>query len=148
MKHLRQYIRQALIEVNDFGCNKHSLGYIDESGKFLDISAEEYTAHDEWLLDNDMYNWEPAMNNWIKISNANEMSVPSIHNVSQVQLKGLIGMWLACKDYSKWIKNPEKSHLNIYSFDFKQYEELTIPEFIEKHDTSGKALDMFFGGLS
>ena len=144
---LRQYIRQILLEVTAHGCNKHSLGYIDEKGNFLDISAERYTSHDEWLRDNNMSDWEPAMNYWIKVSNANEISVPFIHNISQVQLNGLIKMWLACKEYSQWIKNPEETHLNIYSFDFKHYEELTIPEFIEKHDTSGRLMDAFFESM-
>ena len=147
MKLTRRQLRRIIQEVTAFGCNKHSLGYIDEKGKFLDISAEEYTSHDEWLLDNGMYPSEPMMNYWIKLSNANELSVPFIHSVPQVQLDGLVNMWLQCKDHSRWIKNPEATHLNIYSFDFKQYEELTIPEFIEKHDKSGRAMERFFGAL-
>jgi len=134
-------------EVTAFGCNKHSLGYIDENGKFLDISAEDYTSHEQWLHSRGMYDWEPAQKFWIKLSNANELSVPFIHSVPQVQLDGLVNMWLQCKDHSKWIKNPEETHLNIYSFDFKQYEELTIPEFIEKHDQTGLAMERFFGAL-
>ena len=148
MKITRLQLRRIIQEVTEFGCNKHSLGYIDKDGNFLDISAEEYTSHDEWLLDNGMYEWEPAMNLWIKVSNANEISVPFINTVSQVQLNGLIDMWLACKDYSRWIKNPEESYVNIYSFDLKEYEELTIPEFIEKHDTTGSAMERFFGSLA
>lgn len=147
MKITRRQLRKIINEVSAFGCNKHSLGYIDAHGSFLDISADEYASHEEWLSSQGLYDWEPAQNHWIKLSNANELTVPFIHNVSQAQLNGLIDMWIKCKDHSQWIMNPESHHLNIYNFDFSEYEELTIPEFIEKHDKTGLAMEKFFEGL-
>ncbi len=143
----RSQLRRLISEVTAFGCNKHSLGYVDEHGNFLDISAEDYTSHEEWLISKGLNDLYPAQNYWIKLSNANELTVPDIHEISQSQLHGLIDMWIACKDYARWIMNPESSYLNIYNFDFSEYEELTIPEFIEKHDRGGSGMEKFFGSL-
>lgn len=147
MKLTRSQLRRLISEVTAFGCNKHSLGYIDENGNFLDISSDEYNSHEEWLASKGVDYRYPALRGWIKLSNANELTVPTIHEIPQSQLNGLIDMWIACKDYARWIMNPESSYLNIYNFDFSEYEELTVPEFIEKHDRTGNGMEKFFSSL-
>jgi hypothetical protein len=157
MNLVREYIRELIIE--EFGnntCNDHSLGFIDASGNFIDVQAEGFQGHMDYLEINfaeelalaqeeDAYMGAPP--GWIKISNANEISAENLSDVTTKQVNALIDMWHGCKDYSRWIKDPDKSNLYFYTFNGNDYLELTIPEFIERFDQSRQLMDYFFEGL-
>ena len=73
MINLREAIRGMILEANNFGCNKHSLGFIDDKGKFIDLT-ESGQDHLEYL--GSIYGMEApddCPNGWIKVSNANNI---------------------------------------------------------------------------
>jgi hypothetical protein len=157
MNLLREYIRATLIELNSIGCNSQSLGFIDSSGQFIDIEDELMDGgHFYWIkktfgtekAEKWHENWGTPPG-WIKVSNANEISTDNINSISSSQVSGLIDMWLSCKKYSRWIQSPETGIVNMYTHSGDQYEELTIPSFIERFagEHAERLMNKFFSGL-
>ena len=168
---IRQYIRiliekeqrkdrlRAIIDKNrrsktspslSFTCNSHSLGFIDNKGNFINIRTqpEEYfDYHKSYLLyhfpdraDDEEF-LENGPDSWIKVSNANEISAKDIWNIPKIQAKGLIDMWLDCKDHAVGIQDPDNFFINLFEFDGGSFNEITIPDLIEQIDPSGELKD-------
>jgi|LWDU01.1.fsa_nt_gi hypothetical protein len=155
MNLLREYIRALILEApNQFRCNSHSLGYIDAQGIFVSLQAAGFDRHDDYVSHHFpeeageyWYKHKAVMHapsGWLKVSNANEISMEDVSNISSAQIKGLVDMWLQCAEFSRWINSPETGYVNLYNFDGNQYDELTIPDLIQKHDTSGRLMDYFY----
>ena len=150
---LRETIRGMILEANDFGCNKHSLGFIDDKGKFIDLTESDQD-HLEYL--GSIYGMDApndCPNGWIKVSNANNIFYTGGYwtEATEAQIDGLIEMWIACKKYSRWIDNDvENFYVNFgcQDEDGESWDmtEQTIVEFLEMYGYRGQ-LDKFFGML-
>ena len=150
---LREAIRRIIIEANDFGCNKHSLGFIDDKGEFIDLTESDQD-HLEYL--GGIYGMDApndCPNGWIKVSNASNIFYTGGYwnEATEAQIDGLIDMWMSCKKFSSWIENDvENFYVNFgcqdedgESWDMK---EQTIVEFLEMYGYRGQ-LDNFLGML-
>ena len=145
MKHLRQYIRLILSEADGFGCNAHSLGFIDNDGAFYDL---EGFTHQYFL---DMNGLQKVPAGWIKVSNANELWLieASWNQVTGQQINGLIDMWIACSQHSNWIKSDIENFYVTFGQENEgvhSAEEFTVPEFIKLYG-SNRHMDKLFGAL-
>ncbi len=129
---IREYIKKVLLEADDFGCNKHSLGYIDAEGNFIDLRRAG--IEHEHYLDIAGYSQEPE--GWIKISNANELWLQKENwfQVTDQQIDGLIDMWIACSRFSNWIKRDIEGFYVLFGSNTTgQMQEITIPDFLEAY---------------
>ena len=127
---VREYIKNILIEADDFGCNKHSLGYIDLNGEFIDLRRAGI-EHWEYL---EITGKTQEPEGWIKISNANELWLQEENwfQVSDQQIDGLIDMWIECSRFSNWIKRDIEGFYVIFGSNITgQMQEMTIPDFLE-----------------
>ena len=154
--------KKLLTEITDWGCNKHSLGWIDPDGIFYDISEDDPPDHDKWMQNYIALEFNREFDgripeNWIKVSNASEMffAATAWHDLTFKQFEGMCHMWLKCKKYSPWLSIEIESFkltFGITSYtptgDGRYYvdddmESLTIPEFIEKY-IGREGEDLFF----
>lgn len=145
--------KRIILEVSEFGCNKHSLGWIDPNGNFYDITEYSET-HDEWM---DRYQelngsgpWIPHTNppGWIKVSNTSEFWFEGNDwsEITQKQVDGMIKVWIECgKRHSRWIRKDAETRL-INFMSPGGLDELTIGEFLATYGTR-KQQDNFFGWL-
>lgn len=145
---IRECIRRILLEVDVFGCEAHSLGWIDDSGNFIDLTEGDLT-HGEYLEIEygDGLDLDEIIYGWIKISNAKELYIVGSDwgKVTSMQIHGLIDMWLACKEYSRWIKNDiERFRVNFMSE--RSSQKMTIPDFLSRYGNVEHE-DRFFMGL-
>ena len=140
---IRVYIRKILLEADDFSCNKHSLGFIDHNGSFIDLNRAGI-EHQHYL---DIIGKEKIPMGWIKVSNANELwyEGSSWRAVTHQQIDGIIDMWIVCSKYSNWIRaDIENFYVTFGTQD--GMEELTAPEFIDVFG-SPDHMDRLFGEL-
>ena len=162
MKDLREAIRAIILEVNDFQCNNHSLGWISPDGEFIDL--QNHGTHDDWMAGyiirnklQDKIPLDSSPPGWIKISNANQIFFggKSWDNATKEQIDGLIEMWNSCSKYSRWIQNEPESHKVLFGmFDCAGMEGnhdlpvawMTIPEFLGLYG-GRKSIDNFYGML-
>ena len=151
MKHLRQYIRGILLEdwgsdhgVNDFGCGRHSAGFIDDTGQFHGLGAPDGETHDDFLLQRDM---DEIPIDWIVVHNAQQLTV-RLDYITLEQIDTLIDLWLYCKKYQKWIYDPfDPNHsLKLFPHHGGGYEELTVDDFLEMYG-SIQQTSKFFNAL-
>lgn len=129
---LRGYIRNIILEADDFSCNKHSLGFINHNGEFIDLNRAGI-EHQHYL---DIIGEEKIPDGWIKVSNANEMwyEGKNWNAVTNQQIHGIIDMWIACSNYSNWIRSDIENFyitLGTQTLGHSGMEELTAPEFLE-----------------
>ena len=148
---LRRYVRTMILESHEFGCTQHSLGFITDSGEFIDISETE-DDHDSYIWDNvdgtlDSGSIPPG---WIKCSNSYELwiNAPSWEAMSIEQWEGLIQMWSECKQHSKWLqKEVETRYISFGTMEpYEGHEQLTVPLFIKKYRIPN-GMDSFYGML-
>ena len=158
---VRESIRKIILEANGFGCNNHSLGFIDPEGNFIDLSETE-DDHNSWMetyqsveLGVDRYPMGQIPENWIKVSNANEFwfAAKDWNEMTFAQFEGLVDMWSSCKRHSKWLQGDvEGFHVTFGlsdpdPFGFSEHmEQYTIPEFIDKF-VGRRGEDLFYGML-
>jgi hypothetical protein len=166
---IRESVRRIILESTEFGCNKHSLGFIDGAGKYIDLAPHSGKAIDVGLGDNhDSYIWanvDPDADSgscprgWLKLSNANEIwfNGTDLFDINSSQIQGLISMWASCKSYSQWLKTDvEKFYVQFYTaqsvsqvtgnvLDWELHE-FTVPEFLEQYG-GRRATDNFFDML-
>ena len=157
---LRESIRAIILEVNDFQCNKHSLGWISPDGKFIDL--ENHGTHDDWMIGHIMKNkmqdripLDSSPPGWIKVSTANELWLTGKDwsEMTFAQFEGMVEMWSQCKRYSNWLKNDAENFYVTFgtkdptsSFGFEHMDQYTIPQFIDKY-VGRRGEDLFFGML-
>lgn len=166
---IRESVRRIILESTEFGCNKHSLGFIDGAGKYIDLAPHSDKAIDVGLGDNhDSYIWanvDPNANSgscprgWLKLSNANEIwfNGTDLFDINSSQIQGLISMWVSCKSHSQWLKTDvEQFYVQFYTaqsvsqvtgnvLDWEMHE-FTVPEFLERYG-GRRASDAFFDML-
>ena len=75
-EHFPKDMNSTLLEISDFQCNKHSLGWISPEGKFTDV---DFVTHGMWMREYqknvngiEEYPWGKTPDGWIKVSNAQE----------------------------------------------------------------------------
>ena len=155
---LRESIRVMILEVNDFQCNNHSLGFIDDKGNWIDTEGAD---HQDYLWAN-VYDMEdnrpdgyPVPDGWIKVSNANEFwfTAKDWSEMTFAQFEGMVEMWSGCKRYSNWLKNDTENFYVTFgtsdptsSFGFEHMDQYTIPQFIDKY-VGRRGEDLFYGML-
>jgi hypothetical protein len=153
-RQLRGVIRKLILEISEFGCNKHSLGWIDPQGNFFDIT--EYSeSHDEWMEryqydkhPNQSWSKEKIPAGWIKVSNTSEFWFEGgdWSNIIPEQVDALIKIWKECgKRHSRWIKTDAETRL-LNFMSPNGLDELTIGEFLATYGTREQQ-DNFFGWL-
>jgi hypothetical protein len=155
---LGESIERPILEVSDFQCNKHSLGWIDDQGTWHDCKG---MSHGEWLYRHYYGYVEPPSGvtippNWIKVSNANNIFFcgESFDEITPAQISGIITMWEQCNRYSRWISTqPETFYVTfgiIEPTEMKEelvyMEEMTIPEFLYRYG-GRRVVDDFYGML-
>ena len=153
MKHLRRYVRRLIKEAHDYGCNQHSLGFIDDQGNqhISKITKSNYPqSHSTILAMLDIKsNFPPG---WIYLSNARFMTINkgSWSEVTPEQVDAMIDVWINCSKYASWIKNDIEEwevrfsvhgHGSEYSSEY-----LTIPDFLEKYGEP-RHVDYLFNNL-
>ena len=158
IKQLRQSIRRLILEVNDWQCNKHSLGWIDNDGTWIDCRGG---SHGEWLYRHYYNEVVPPEGitipkNWIKVSNANNIFFcgERFEDITPSQIQGLIQMWGDCSRYSRWIQNQTETFYVVFGLiepdemkeDLTYMEEMTIPEFLDQYG-GRDSIDDFYGML-
>ena len=154
---LRESIRTIILEVNGYQCNKHSLGWINTSGDWLDCKGR---SHGEWLIVN-YYDHNPPdeytiPENWLKVSNANNIFFcgDSFDDITPRQVDGLIEMWGECSNHSRWIQTQTETFYVTFGLIDKHEAkeelldmfEMTIPEFLHRYGRPD-AMDKFYGML-
>ena len=154
MKDLREAIRAIILEVNDFQCNKHSLGWISPDGKFIDL--EKHGTHDDWMIGHifrnklqDQIPLDSSPQGWIKVSTANELwlNAKDWSEMTFKQFEGMVEMWSQCKRYSRWLQNDsENFYVTFGTLNPEGMEQYTIPEFIDKY-VGRRGEDLFYGML-
>ena len=154
---IRESVRRLILEVSGWQCNKHSLGWIDENGNWIDCGGG---SHGEWLYVNYYKNNPPEEYtippNWIKVSNANNIFFcgESFDEVTPAQINGLIQMWGECSKYSKWIDSMTETFYVTFGIIDKHEPkeqlidmfEMTIPEFLGLYGGRNE-MDKFYGML-
>ena len=153
---LRESIRTILLEVNDFQCNAHSLGWISPDGEFIDL--ENHGNHDDWMIKHIMKNklqdkipLDSSPPRWIKVSRADQLffNAASWKEVTEEQINALIEMWDACSKYSRWVQNESETHKVLFGrVDWSPRPDawMTIPDFLSKHG-GRNSIDNFYGML-
>jgi len=154
---IRESVRRLILEVSDFQCNNHSLGFIDDKGNWLDTEGAD---HVDYLWDR-VYNQDdsakpfPMPNGWIKVSNANEFwfAAKDWSEMTFAQFEGMVEMWSQCKQYSRWLQKDVENFYVTFgttdpnsSFGFEHMEQYTIPQFIDKY-VGRRGEDLFYGML-
>jgi hypothetical protein len=157
---LRESIRTIILEVSDFQCNNHSLGWVDDKGNWLDTEGAD---HQDYLWAN-VYNMEdnrpggyPMPAGWIKVSNANQVFFGgnSWDDVTKEQIDGLIKMWNGCSKFSRWIQTQTETKKVLFGIvpcvgmedNYDQPAEwMTIPEFLAIYG-GRDSIDYFYGML-
>ena len=158
---IRESIRRIILEANEFGCNNHSLGFIDPEGNFIDLSETE-DDHNSWMetyqsveLGEDRYPMGKIPEGWIKVSNANELWLggSSWDEITFQQFEGLCEMWKQCRSHSVWLSTDvENFDVTFGTFDtqygmgFENMEQHTIPDFIGRY-IGRRGEDLFYGML-
>ena len=145
---IKEELRNVLKEVDVDSCNKHSLGFIDDKGNFIDIDE----SHDKYLIDKGFASPEdvdpPAPDGWIKITNWQLFTFEG-HDLSKItpkQINGLIEMWKSCSKFSEKLKkNALEEPIIFYTKGSKKNKFKSIDDFLDKHgDKEGVQLrDMF-----
>ena len=157
---LRESIRSIILEANDFQCNNHSLGFIDNEGNWLDTDGAD---HVDYLWAN-VYGMEdnrpggyPMPAGWIKVSNANQVFFGgnSWDEVTKEQIDGLIDMWGDCSKFSRWIQTQTETKKVLFGMQECEGMEdnydrpskwMAIPEFLGLYG-GRDAIDNFYGML-
>jgi len=150
---INEELRNVLIEADAYSCNRHSLGFIDEKGKYIDIDKIPWTTthsgYMEGYLEKQGFDFSGMTDQekyeatnitpkgWIKISRADEISYEG-ESWKKAKEKGLIDglieMWMACSKYSPWLKN--KALVKPVIFRSNSGEEtLTIDKFLDAYGT-------------
>ena len=153
---IRESVRRIILEVSEFGCNKHSLGFIDPKGNFIDLT-DTGDDHNSWMWDNVSNDLDAGSipRGWIKVSNANEFwfSAKDWSELSFKQFEGMVDVWSSCKAYSKWLQTDVEGFYVTFgtsdptsSFGFENMEQYTIPEFIDRY-IGRRGEDLFYGML-
>ena len=151
-RQLRGIIRKLILEISEFGCNKHSLGWIDPNGNFYDITEYSET-HDEWM---DRYqeqeggSWTPhtVPDGWIKVSNTSEFwfEGEDWSEMHPNQVDAMIKIWMQCgKRHSRWIKTDAETRLLNFMLP-DDVLQLTIGDFLDNFG-SQEQQDVFFSWL-
>lgn len=154
---LRESIRAIILEVGGYQCNKHSLGWIDDAGTWIDCGGG---SHGEWLFRHHYNEIVPEGGvtippNWIKVSNANNIYFcgDSFDDVTPAQINGMIEMWGECSKYSKWIQSQTETFYVTFGIilpymreELTEMFEMTIPDFLERYG-GRDAIDNFYGML-
>ena len=140
---MESWRKKVLKEVTDWGCNTHSLGWIDPEGTFHDITDDDVPIHNVWMRNhmafefNEEYTDNTIPDGWIKVSNANELffGSPSWDELSFEQFKGMCDMWNKCKKYCIWLSQDIETHDVLFGYvdGTIKMEKLTIPEFIYRY---------------
>ena len=157
MNEIRAIIRTLILEASAYQCNKHSLGWINTEGDWLDCRG---SSHGEWLMVNYYDNNPPDKytipENWIKVSNANNIFFcgDSFDDISPNQVDGLIEMWGECSNHSRWIQTQTETFYVTFGLIDKHEPkeelldmfEMTIPEFLHRFG-GPNAIDNFYGML-
>jgi len=153
MKYLRHYIRKILKETHDYGCNQHSLGFIDDQGiqhitKMKDVLYPQ--SHSTLLATLGIKSDFPP--GWIYLSNARFMTINkgSWAEVTPEQVDAMIDVWINCSKYTSWIKNDIEEwevRFSVHGYGSGYSTEyLTIPEFLEKYGEP-RHIDYLFNNL-
>jgi len=144
--------RRIISEVNDFTCNKHSLGFIDAKGEFIEaqmLNSNYSETHSDILdrlgFDEDEIYDTPS--GWIKISNSNEFWFEGHdwYDVTPEQIDSMITVWKLCSTYSRWIKD-ETETKQLYFRCFGGLKGLTIAEFLKAYG-SQEQIDNLYSTL-
>ena len=142
MKLTRTQLRALIQEVNQFGCNYHSLGFITDKGELIDLT-DTGLNHETYLHSIGL---KLVPDSWIKINNASEMwvGIDELFYIKDSQITALVDLWLACTDFNNSIKDIENFQITIRYFGGK--ESTTIPIFLKVY---GKPhhMDQLFNGL-
>ena len=131
--------------MHSFECNKHSLGWINEGGEFIDLHELGGITHGDYMETLNLPPW--GVDPYIKVSNASELSIDwgTWDEIEEEQIDGMIDMWSACKRYSRWITH-ETETFKVNFIDSNGSEKMTIPEFIARYGTREHE-ERFFGIL-
>ena len=159
---MESWRKNLILEITDWGCNTHSLGWIDPEGTFHDITEDDTPIHDAWMQNHLAFEYSQEYDGripdgWIKVSNANELffAAPSWDQLTFKQFEGMCDMWLKCKKHSPWLSREIESFALTFGTtsytptgDGRYYvndnmEKLTVPEFIEKY-IGREGEDLFF----
>ena len=153
---INEELRNVLKEADAYSCNKHSLGFIDDKGNFIDLEpfATEYQkrtnvayTHGDYLESVGL-DWTP--DGWIKISNWKTMKFegPNLSNITYEQIDGFIEMWMSCSKFSKELKkNASVEPITIYTLGGEKFDK-SIDEFLYRYgDEKGKQLQKMFNFL-
>ena len=140
-KRLRNVVKNTILEVTGYGCNDHSLGFIDDHGEFIDL-AQAGIEHQHYL---DITGKQETPANWIKVSNANELWLEGDDwfKVTNDQIDGLMDMWVACSKYSNWIQSDIENFYVLFGTSDGDMEEFTVPEFIEIYGSREQIHQLF-----
>lgn len=158
---LRESIRTIILEVNDFQCNTHSLGWISPDGEFIDL--ENHGTHDDWMIGHILRNklqdripLDSSPPGWIKVSTANELWLTGKDwsEMTFAQFEAMVEMWSQCKRYSRWLQIDAENFYVTFGtkdptsggFGHEHMDQYTIPEFIDKY-VGRRGEDLFYGML-
>tara|TARA_A100001391_G_C4931980_1_gene242071 strand:- start:232 stop:708 length:477 start_codon:yes stop_codon:yes gene_type:complete len=150
---MESWRKKVLKEITDWGCNKHSLGWIDPEGTFHDITEDDVPIHNVWMRNHmwfyhdEEYKDNTIPDGWIKVSNANELffGSSSWDELTFQQFNGMCDMWSKCRKYSTWLSQDIETHDVLFGVMKPQVkmERLTIPEFIHRY-VGREGEDLFF----
>jgi hypothetical protein len=153
-KIISEELRIVLKEADLYSCNQHSLGFIDDKGKYIDIDKVAWTTThsgymEGYLEDKKGFDFSGMSEDdkrkiinktpkgWIKISRADEITYEGTNwekAKKEGLIEGLIEMWMACSKYSPWLKN--KALVKTVKFRSDSGEEtLTIDKFLDAYGT-------------
>ena len=153
MNEVKRLIRKLILEVSSFGCNNHSLGYINDKGEFIDLT-ETNQDHLEYL--GSIFGMDApddCPENWIKVGNANNVFMCGDYwnSATEAQIDGLIDMWASCKEYSNWIEDEIETAEVTFGVqgpdgDMWEMNVMTVVEFLEMYGYRGQ-IDRLFNEL-